>query len=105
MSLSLIDRDGTVKRRCIWCNHLRSDVYCTNPTQRKVNRTYLCEACHTEIVRDALDHYREQVEAGVPAGQRMVLCPMSGAASQRFFDEVRAAIEEIIAPRAIEGTA
>jgi hypothetical protein len=76
MSLLVINPDGTEKRCCVWCKQYKADTYCTNPRHRKVNRDYLCEACHADIIRKSIVDYREQTKRGVPRGSRMVLIPM-----------------------------
>jgi hypothetical protein len=75
MSLSLIGRDGTERRRCEWCDRMRADTYCINPTQRKVSRKYLCEECHCFLVGKAIADYVLQLDAGVPEDRLTVLTP------------------------------
>lgn len=98
MSLSVVERDGTVKHRCGWCDRMKADTYCQDIKQRQVNRRYLCRECHAAIAAEVVADYREQVRAGIPRGQRMVLYPIS-VGSQELHDEIRARIMEIDSTR------
>ena len=94
INFGLVAKDGTQKRHCCWCEQMRSDTYCTNPTFRKVKREYMCEECHQHVLGIVEADCRRQVAEGIPRGEVMVMIPLRGG-SDRLVADIRAMVRRI----------
>lgn len=86
--MQLIVKGKPIRQQCEDCGKLCE-------TASKGQREVYCHACQESMLDEILTDYREQIENGIPRGERWVTFPISRVHDLEFDRKLRESISEM----------